>query len=40
MDGNVLLALGLTLFAGLATGLGALIAFLHQEQIRSSYPLH
>ncbi|MFL0505460.1 zinc transporter ZupT [Ureibacillus sp. 179-F W5.1 NHS] len=27
MDGNVLLALGLTLFAGLATGLGALIAF-------------
>lgn len=27
MEGNVLLALGLTLFAGLATGLGALIAF-------------
>ncbi len=27
MDGNVLLALGLTLFAGLATGVGALIAF-------------
>ncbi|KGR75540.1 zinc transporter ZupT [Ureibacillus sinduriensis] len=27
MEGNVLLALGLTLFAGLATGVGALIAF-------------
>ncbi len=27
MDDNVLLALGLTLFAGLATGLGSLIAF-------------
>lgn len=27
MDGNVLLALGLTLFAGLATGVGSLIAF-------------
>lgn len=27
MDGNVLLALGLTLFAGLATGIGSLIAF-------------
>lgn len=27
MDGNVLFALGLTLFAGLATGLGSLIAF-------------
>lgn len=27
MEGNVLLALGLTLFAGLATGLGSLIAF-------------
>lgn len=27
MDGNVLMALGLTLFAGLATGVGSLIAF-------------
>lgn len=27
MDGNVLFALGLTLFAGLATGIGSLIAF-------------
>lgn len=27
MDGNVLFALGLTLFAGLATGVGSLIAF-------------
>lgn len=27
MEGNVLLALGLTLFAGLATGVGSLIAF-------------
>ncbi|MGM9948796.1 MAG: zinc transporter ZupT [Lysinibacillus sp.] len=27
MEGNVLLAIGLTLFAGLATGLGSLIAF-------------
>lgn len=27
MEGNVILALGLTLFAGLATGVGALIAF-------------
>jgi zinc transporter, ZIP family len=27
MDGNVLIALGLTLFAGLATGVGSLIAF-------------
>ncbi|HWK22564.1 MAG TPA: zinc transporter ZupT [Ureibacillus sp.] len=27
MEGNVVLALGLTLFAGLATGVGALIAF-------------
>ncbi|GED64953.1 MULTISPECIES: zinc transporter ZupT [Lysinibacillus] len=27
MDGNVLLAFGLTLFAGLATGVGSLIAF-------------
>ncbi len=27
LDGNVLLALGLTLFAGLATGVGSLIAF-------------
>lgn len=27
MDDNVLLALGLTLFAGLATGIGSLIAF-------------
>lgn len=37
MDGNVLLALGLTLFAGLATGVGSLIAFLHQEQIQNFY---
>lgn len=27
MDGNVLLALGLTIFAGLATGIGSLLAF-------------
>lgn len=27
MDGNVILAIGLTLFAGLATGVGSLIAF-------------
>ena len=27
IEGNVLLALGLTLFAGLATGLGALVVF-------------
>lgn len=40
MDGNVLLALGLTLFAGLATGVGSLIAFLHQEQIQNFYHSH
>ena len=27
MDGNVLFALALTLFAGLATGIGSLLAF-------------
>ncbi len=27
MDANVLFALGLTLFAGLATGIGSLLAF-------------
>lgn len=40
MDENVLLALGLTLFAGLATGIGSLIAFLQHAQIRSFFRLH
>ena len=31
MDENVLLALGLTLFAGLSTGLGALVIFVARK---------
>ena len=31
MDDTVLLALGLTLFAGLSTGIGSLFAFFHKK---------
>lgn len=37
---NVLLAFGLTVFAGLSTGIGSAIAFLQRLQAKSSYLYH
>ena len=38
IDQNILFALGLTLFAGLSTGLGSLIGFLSKNSTRNFSP--